>query len=88
MAASATVILTSRRGMRQRGGDIGGFLSCEPRDASSRILDGDGGDQPAAPVLPAAGMPLAQIPPALLAQLNELHSTLGYSRLEMTPRPD
>jgi hypothetical protein len=58
--------------------DIGGFLSLDSRDAAPRLPAVQDGDSSAEPVLPAAGLPFAQIPAVLLAQLNDLHRRLGY----------
>lgn len=58
--------------------DIGGFLSCDIPNASPVLSHGTASDQPVAPALPADEIPLGQIPPRLLSQLNDLHSTLGY----------
>jgi hypothetical protein len=58
--------------------DIGAFLRCEAPGASAWLAHGTDGDQPVGRDLSVGGIPLAQIPPALLSQLNELHSSLGY----------
>jgi hypothetical protein len=61
--------------------DIGAFVGASATDTSPRLPPGNHSYQPADPAAPPAGLPLAQIPEALLRQLNGLHSTLGYPKL-------
>jgi len=67
--------------------DIGGFLSLSPdgRDAAPWLLHDKDRDGPNGPVLPVPEIPPAQLPAALLVQLNELHHRLGYP--PVTTRP-
>jgi Sulfotransferase family len=58
--------------------DIGDFLALDRDDGSLWLAQDNGGSEPADANLPATGIPLAQIPPSLLAQLGELHQRLGY----------
>lgn len=58
--------------------DIGRFLALDRRGAALRLEHDQDGDRVAELVLPAAGLPLAEIPAVLLAQLNDLHGKLGY----------
>lgn len=53
--------------------DIGDFLSCHAIDVDA---------QPAEPPLSAPGLPLNQIPSALLSQLSDLHDALGYAAVK------
>jgi Sulfotransferase family len=60
--------------------DIGGFLSLEASGGPA-WLSHDRAGQPVDAGPAATGIPLVQIPPPLLAQLNDLHQRLGYPPL-------
>jgi hypothetical protein len=57
--------------------DIGRFLGLDNGNAAPRFEPDQAGDR-VAELAPAGGLPLAQIPAVLLAQLNDLHRRLGY----------
>lgn len=54
------------------------FLSLSTQPRSCWLARDDDCAGPADPAAPAAGLPLSQIPAPLLAQLSDLHRTLGY----------
>lgn len=63
--------------------EIKEFLGLERQALALPELPGDGWQAPAGANTPGcgAGLPADQIPPALLAQVNELHDQLGYPPL-------
>jgi Sulfotransferase family len=67
--------------------DILAFLGLDARFAALPELPGDDGPEPAGPTGAdalgcGADLPVGQIPPPLLAQVNTLHARLGYPPLE------
>jgi hypothetical protein len=58
--------------------DIGDFLSLGSGDVSPWLATDEDGSRPGGADCLATELPADQIPPPLLAQLNELHRRLGY----------
>jgi hypothetical protein len=58
--------------------DISDFLALDGRDMPPSLIHDDGRNRQAQESAPATGLPLDRIPPPLLAQVNELHHSLGY----------
>jgi Sulfotransferase family len=58
--------------------DIGDFLCLDAANAPSWLTDGSEWSGPADASQAPAEFPYAQLPAALLAQLNQLHTRLGY----------
>jgi protein-tyrosine sulfotransferase len=58
--------------------DISDFLALDGRSMPPSFTEDDAGNRPAGEDSPATGLPIDRIPPPLLAQVNELHRSLGY----------
>lgn len=58
--------------------DISDFLALDGRDMSPSFTQDDGWRWQPEEGAPATGLPLDRIPAPLLAQVNEMHDTLGY----------
>jgi hypothetical protein len=58
--------------------DISAFLARDGGDMSPSFTQDDRRSRPAGEDAPAGGLPLDRIPASLLAQVNDLHHSLGY----------
>jgi hypothetical protein len=58
---------------------IGDFLALDDGGAPPYVFQDDNGNRSADPFSAAAGLPADRIPAPLLARVNELHRSLGYS---------